>query len=431
MKPVLLVAGTRPEAIKVAPVIEHLRRLGVDFVFVWSGQHYDYEMARTFFEQLSLPEPDESLNVRSGTHSEQTARAMVKLEKTVHRCQPSIVVSEGDTNTVVATAVTSAKCRVPFAHVEAGLRSWNMAMPEEINRKIVDSVSSLHFAPTRLAALNLLFEGISPKGLHVTGNTIVDVVNKHKDTAGQVGEELLDKLGLEKRRYLLVTIHRAENTDNASRLRNIVRALGELSKEFRVVFPVHPRTVLRVAKLGLQRLWRGVSRLTPLGYWEFLGLLMNCLTVITDSGGVTEEACTLRVPCVTLRYNTERPETLMRGNVLAGDRTRTILSLVRSQTRRSAMISGDSSANPLGDGDAGQRIAAALRNSIETGLRIVEPDLRKTPFVIYRLLRARQVPHLRRYESLVAFDKFGLSHVPGEVKYRSSLLIRSKNSRLR
>jgi UDP-N-acetylglucosamine 2-epimerase (non-hydrolysing) len=428
MTRLLLVAGTRPEAIKMAPVIEHLQKLNVNFMFVWSGQHYDYEMSRAFFDQLGLPDPDYDLNVRSGSHSDQTARAIVKLEKIIRRHRPSLVVSEGDTNTVAAAALVSVKSCVPFAHVEAGLRSWNMMMPEEINRKIADSVSSLHFAPTKLAALNLLFEGISPKGLHLTGNTIVDIVDKHKDTARQVGEELLARLSLEKQRYLLVTVHRAENTDNPSRMRNIARALGELSKEFRVVFPVHPRTRLRIAKLGLQRLRRGVTRLKPVGYWEFLGLLMNCLAVITDSGGVTEEACTLKIPCVTLRYNTERPETLMRGNVLAGDRTRTILSLVRSQTQRSTEISSDSSANPLGDGNAGQRIAVALKKSIEANLKIVEPDLRKTPFVTYRLLRARQAPQLRNHESLVAFDKFGLSHVSRDVKYRSSTLVRLRRS---
>jgi UDP-N-acetylglucosamine 2-epimerase (non-hydrolysing) len=391
----LLVAGTRPEAIKIAPIVERLQKLKVDFVFVWSGQHYDYEMSRRFFEELGLPNADYNLDVKGSTHAQQTAEIMVKLEKVIRQRGSSLVVSEGDTNTVAAAAVASVKCMVPFAHVEAGLRSWNMATPEEVNRRLSDSIASLHFAPTKLAVLNLLSEGVSRKGLHLTGNTIVDIVDKHKDTAREVGEKLLCKLNLDRQKYLLATLHREENTDNPSRMRNILRALGKLSEEFRVVFPVHPRTRKRIAQLGLRSLLKGTEQLKPMGYWEFLGLLMNCLVVVTDSGGVSEEACGLRVPCVTLRYSTERPETLMCGNVLAGDRTQIIIGLVHQQAERSTAIRRKPSVNPFGDGHAGDRIAAILKSSIEANLKIVDPDLRRKTVRTYGLLGAQQINHKR------------------------------------
>ena len=192
--PIMVVAGTRPEAIKLAPVIDWLARLNMDYVFIWSGQHYDYEMSRIFFEQLGLPEPDEDLDIRSGSHAHQTAKIIYMLEKMIEKYKPSIVVAEGDTNTVLGSALTSVKCLTPFAHVEAGLRSWNMIMPEEINRKIADTVASLNFAPTKLAVVNLIFEGVSPKIIHLTGNTIVDVIYKFKKNSMKKGEKILSRI---------------------------------------------------------------------------------------------------------------------------------------------------------------------------------------------------------------------------------------------
>jgi UDP-N-acetylglucosamine 2-epimerase (non-hydrolysing) len=389
MTKLLLVAGTRPEAIKMAPIIKQLQNWNVDFRFVWSGQHHDYNMSRTFFQQLPLPEPDDDLDVRGGTHSEQTARIMLKLEKVILLHRPSIVVAEGDTNTVVAAAMTSVKCLVPFAHVEAGLRSWNMAMPEEVNRKIADSIASLHFAPTKLAVLNLVSEGVSRKGLHLVGNTIVDIMHKHVSRATKIGENILTGLNLQKRRYILVTLHRAENTDSQPRLRKILIALAKIADEFRVVYPVHPRTKGRIAELGLERLLTKVTLLAPLGYWEFLGLLMNSRVAITDSGGVQEEACVLGVPTVTLRYSTERPETLLYQNVLAGAEPRTIANLVHRQMELPEKVRKTNLRSPFGDGRAGERIAKSLRNSLDEHLAIREPDLRKVTFEGYRSLRTR------------------------------------------
>jgi len=231
-----------------------------------------------------------------------------------------LLLRRGDTNTVLASALTAVKCRVPFAHVEAGLRSWNMLMPEEVNRRVADAVASLHFAPTEWAALNLLFEGISISSIHVTGNTIVDALLKFMPRVRAQSEDVLSKYGLEKDNYILVTIHRAENTDNDYRLISIVKALLELAKQWKIVFPMHPRTKNALARLGLlENIKNTIKVLDPLGYFEFLALLSNCRVVLTDSGGVQEEAFTLKIPTVTLRYNTERPETTMYGiNVLAG-----------------------------------------------------------------------------------------------------------------
>jgi len=431
MRPLLIAAGTRPEAIKIAPIIEELQKRNVEFVFAWSGQHYDYEMSKVFFEQLELPKPDENLDIRSGTHAEQTAKAMIILEKVIRKRKPSIVVSEGDTNTVAATAIASAKCLVPFAHVEAGIRSWNMTMPEEINRKIADTIATLHFAPTKLAALNLLLEGTSPKGLHITGNTIVDVIYKHKNVAKKVGERLLNELNLEKEKYLLVTIHRAENVENPERLKNILTALNKLSEEFKLVFPIHPRTKKKIIQLGLNRLMEKITQLKPLSYFEFIGLLMNCAVILTDSGGVQEEAFTLKIPTVTIRYNTERPETLIHGiNMLAGAETQKIIELTYRQIENLSKIKKIQINNPLGDGHAGKRIAEILKQAIENRLEIKEPDLRKTPIIKYRLINHQLIEDFDQAEILVEFDKTGTPIIPniqGSKNTRVLIRIRENN----
>ena len=413
MKPVMVVAGTRPEVIKLAPVFKWFDRLGVEYVFVWSGQHYDYELSRIFFDQFRIPDPDENLNVRSGTHAEQTAKVMMGLEKLIEKYSPSVVVGEGDTNTVVASSLTALKCLVPFAHVEAGLRSWNMCMPEEINRKIADAVATLHFAPTKLAAVNLLFEGIPSKCIHVTGNTVVDMVSEYEGLARKRGEELLSDLGLNKYRYILATVHRAENTENPQRLRNIVMALEELSQYYDVLFPVHPRAEKRLIELDLLRHLQNVRIVKPMGYLEFLGVLALAEVVLTDSGGVQEEAFTLKVPTVTLRYNTERPETTMfHVNVLAGADKDRIVKLTLMQAERAEEIRGLSFENPLGDGYAGKRIAQIVKEAVENGLSIKEPDLRETPVIEYRLLDDCDLESSSLFDLLVAFNGDGRPTLP-------------------
>jgi UDP-N-acetylglucosamine 2-epimerase (non-hydrolysing) len=387
-RPIMIVAGTRPEAIKLAPVIWSLDKLGVDYVFVWSGQHYDYEMSRVFFNQLGLPDPDLDLDVRSGSHAEQTARIMIGVEKAIIDYKPSIVVAQGDTNTTLASALASVKSLTPFAHVEAGLRSWDKTMPEEVNRVVADSIAELNFAPTWLAAVNLMHSGVPLKKIYVTGNTIVDVVYKYKDLVVEWGEKLLGEYKLEPGNYALVTIHRQENTDNQWRLENIVKALIELSKHIPVVFPAHPRTTRRLEAIGLlESLKKNVKLLSPLGYFEFLGLLSKSAIVLTDSGGVQEEACILGIPTLTLRYNTERPETVLAGtNILVGVEAENILEkALETVNKRRHLIERRNRNELLGDGRAGERIASTLRGSMGK-VRVEDNDIRFDPYILHALV---------------------------------------------
>jgi len=411
---VMVVAGTRPEIIKLAPVIERLDRFGLNYVFVWSGQHYDYEMSRVFFEQLRLREPHVDLDVKSGSHAEQTARIMVGLEKTIESYKPSVITVLGDTNTVVAAALAAIKKFVPLAHIEAGLRSWDRTMPEEINRVVADALAELHFAPTELAAINLIHEGIPLRKIHITGNTIVDVVYKYLERARTEGEKLLSELGLEEQGFILVTLHRQENTDNFERLQNLVKALTELSKKYKVVFPVHPRTVNRLNKLGLLELLKskGIYLLQPLGYFQFLGLLSKSLVVLTDSGGVQEEACTLRIPTITLRYNTERPETVLLGinKVVGVDWQRVVEETIRTIELREDIIKlVVGRPNPFGDGRAGERIANILKKKLEDGISIESIDTCSDPYITYRMVFKNNVFSADSFRDVIAmYDENGL-----------------------
>ncbi|MEM0172806.1 MAG: UDP-N-acetylglucosamine 2-epimerase (non-hydrolyzing) [Nitrososphaerota archaeon] len=428
MKPMMIVAGTRPEVIKLAPVVKRLQQLGIDYIFVWSGQHYDYLLSRVFFREFELAEPIIDLMVGSGSHAEQTTRLMLGLERVIKDYTPSVVVAEGDTNTVLASALVAAKLLTPFAHVEAGLRSWNMLMPEEVNRRLADSIARLHFAPTKLAALNLLFEGISSRTVYVTGNTIVDSLQEFMSKVVSLSDSVLSGYGLERYDYILVTLHRAENTDNPKRLESILKALNELSRYYHVVFPVHPRTMNAISRLGLSEQLSRVKLTEPLGYLEFLSLLSNSRVVLTDSGGVQEEAFTLKIPTVTLRYNTERPETTLYGiNMLAGADRDKIVKLTLMQAERAEGVRRLSFENPLGDGQAGRRIAQILREVLEAGLTINEPDLRDTPVVKYRLLdETGDFETSSLFDLLVAFDKDGEPVLPWENKLRFIARIKDK-----
>lgn len=426
MVSVMVIAGTRPEAIKLSTVIEWLQRFGVDRIFAWSGQHYDYELSKIFFEQLDLPEPDINVDVRSGSHSRQTAKAMIRMEETITKQKPSLVVAEGDTNTVAAAALTASKSCVPFAHVEAGLRSYDRRMPEETNRIVADSLSELLFAPTELAVLNLTHEGIPLRKIHLTGNTVVDVVLKHKDTAGRTGKELLNELKIGSGEYLLLTLHRQENTNSLSRLSNIIEALSRLSGRYKVVFPMHPRTKNKLRSTGMYGALKRKHNLIltpPVGYFEFLGLLMHSLVVLTDSGGVQEEALTLGVPTVTLRYNTERPETVLYGlNVVAGTEPESVCELTEGQIQKSEELRSavKTKPNPLGDGKAGRRIATAIKNAVEEGIEVETSDTRHDPYIVCTLINSDQLNQLRNiddtFEILAIYNRAGYSQLPPENK---------------
>ncbi|MDV2480879.1 UDP-N-acetylglucosamine 2-epimerase (non-hydrolyzing) [Methanoculleus sp. Wushi-C6] len=346
-----IVLGTRPEIIKMSPVIRECERRGIDYFILHSGQHYSYEMDRVFFEELDLPEPNYSLDVGSGTHAAQTATIMTGVEDVLVKESPEIVLVQGDTNTVMAAAVAASKLQIRVGHIEAGLRSFNRRMPEEINRVLTDHISDYLFAPTETARGNLLAEGIPERKICVTGNTVVDAVYQNLDISRRKVDVLRD-LDLAPREYFLVTAHRQENVDNRARLKEILKGLDRVQKEFSlpIVFPVHPRTEKRIQELGIGT--DGLNLTKPFGFLEFLQLESQAKVVLTDSGGVQEETCVLGVPCATMRYDTERPETLEIGsNILVGADSRRILEGVRSAT---AWKSGWQ--NPYGDGIAGKMI---------------------------------------------------------------------------
>jgi UDP-N-acetylglucosamine 2-epimerase (non-hydrolysing) len=315
---ILFVIGTRPEIIKMSPVIRECSNRGLEFSVLHTGQHYSYDMDKIFFEQLDLAFPKYNLDVGSGTHGAQTAAILSGVEKVLLKHPPRIVLVQGDTNTVCAGALAAAKLHIMVGHVEAGLRSFDRSMPEEINRIIADHVSDLLFAPTEISRQNLLHEGIDAEKIGVTGNTIVDAVQQNIKI-GQQKLHPLEILDLEPRGYFLVTAHRAENVDNSLHLGEILTGLKNISKHYGlpVVFPMHPRTQKMVREFSLST--EGIRVIDPVGYLEFLILESKAMLLLTDSGGVQEESCILSVPCVTLRKNTERPETIEGGsNILAG-----------------------------------------------------------------------------------------------------------------
>jgi len=354
-----IVLGTRPEIIKMSPVIRECERLGLDYFILHTGQHYSYNMDRVFFEQLELPEAKYNLEVGSGSHAEQTGKMLIGIEKVLQKEEPNVVLVQGDTNTVLAGALATVKLGIKVGHVEAGLRSYDRRMPEEINRILADHSSDFLFAPTDKSKQILLNEGITEEKIFVTGNTIVDAVLQNLKISKSRGSVLND-MGLKSDHYLVATVHRQENVDDEKRFRGIVEGLERIRTEIglELVYPVHPRAKENLKRFGLEL--NNVRLVEPLDYLSFLELESEAQLVLTDSGGVQEEACILGVPCVTLRDNTERPETLDVGsNVLAGTNSDRIVERVK------LMLSKDIGwENPFGDGNAGSRIVGILRRKV-------------------------------------------------------------------
>jgi UDP-N-acetylglucosamine 2-epimerase (non-hydrolysing) len=317
---ILIVVGARPNFMKVAPLIRCLRARACAPVLVHTGQHYDDNMSRVFFEDLALPEPDLHLGVGSGTHSEQTARVMVEFEPVCRERRPDLVVVVGDVNSTLACALVGAKLGVPVAHVEAGLRSYDRRMPEEINRIVTDRLADLLLTPSADADENLLREGTEPSRIHRVGNVMIDSLMENLERARQSG--VLDRLSLRPGGFAVLTLHRPSNVDDPPTLLGIMAAVHGIATRLPVVFSCHPRTSGRLRDLTeYSRLVdRGdVRLLPPLGYLEFVGLMSQSRLVLTDSGGLQEETTFLGIPCVTIRENTERPVTVTLGtNVLAG-----------------------------------------------------------------------------------------------------------------
>lgn len=351
-----VVLGTRPEIIKLSPVIRECERLGLDYFILHTGQHYSYNMDRVFFEQLQLPGARYNLDVGSGSQGKQTGKMLAGVERVCQKELPSVVLVEGDTNTVLAGALAAVKLGIKVGHVEAGLRSYDRGMPEEINRVLADHCADFLFAPTAKSRQILLNECLAKKQVFMVGNTIVDALSQNSEISNSKTRILKD-LDLESKKYVLATTHRQENVDNERRFAGIIKGLQLTQKWFDVplIYPVHPRAEKRLKEFGLDS--KGIRLVDPLDYLAFLQLESNAKLVLTDSGGVQEEACILKVPCVTLRDNTERPETLDVGsNMLAGTNPDRILETARIMNARNR-----SWVNPFGDGKTGSRILKILR----------------------------------------------------------------------
>jgi UDP-N-acetylglucosamine 2-epimerase (non-hydrolysing) len=364
---VMHVVGARPNFMKVAPIIKALERTGMTQLLVHTGQHYDRAMSELFFDELGLPRPDINLGIGSGSHGEQTGRIMAAFEPVLEAERPDLVVVVGDVNSTLACAIDAKKLNIQVAHVEAGLRSGDMEMPEEINRIVTDSVSDLLFATDRIARENLLAQGIPPESIHLVGNVMIDSLLEHREKA--LSRPTLDQLGLRGAdgaavAYVVVTLHRPSNVDVPERLAGIVQALEQVAQEATVVFPVHPRTRRRLTDRGFgQRLERqGVQLIDPLGYLDFLNLNANAQAVITDSGGIQEETTILGVPCLTLRENTERPITIEQGtNHLIGTEPGRIVEAFRDVRHET----GAKGVPELWDGKAAERIAQIIMRRFE------------------------------------------------------------------
>jgi UDP-N-acetylglucosamine 2-epimerase (non-hydrolysing) len=355
-----IILGTRPEIVKFSPIIRECERLSLDYFILHTGQHYSYGMDRVFFEQLELPSAKYNLDVGSGLHKKQTATMLGGIEEILIRESPDIVLVEGDTNTVLAGALAATKLGIKVGHVEAGLRSYDRKMPEETNRVLTDHCSDYLFAPTDKSKEILLHEGIPKKQIFVVGNTAVDAIYQNIEIA-KSKNQILTELGLHAGKFMLATSHRQENVDDKNRFIGIIKGLQLVQREFEVplIYPIHPRARKQLELFGIAT--EGLSLVEPLDYFAFLNLENKALLVLSDSGGVQEETCILGVPCVTLRDNTERPETIDVGaNMLAGTSFDRILEAAKLMVKRQKGW-----VNPFGDGKTAKKIIGILMEKLQ------------------------------------------------------------------
>lgn len=366
---IINVVGARPNFMKMAPIIEAMNLYPdkIEHMLVHTGQHYDEKMSQSFFVDLGMPKPDINLEVGSGSHAEQTAKIMVEFEKVCLQHSPDLVVVVGDVNSTMACTITAKKLGIKVAHVEAGLRSRDMSMPEEINRLCTDVLCDYLFTTDHFAGENLAAEGVSGDKVFFVGNVMIDTLMKHRVMAAQ--SKFGEKLGLKRGEYATLTMHRPGNVDDKQTLLGILEALKEISQRVPIVFPIHPRTRKMAEKFGLSDFFtsgekiEGIWITEPLGYLEFLNLNMNAKLVLTDSGGLQEETTVLGVPCITMRPNTERPITCEVGsNIMVGNSKQKILS------EAFKVLDGKGSHGEIPekwDGKSAERIVKVLIESFE------------------------------------------------------------------
>lgn len=322
------IVGTRPNFIKLSALVEEIKNHKIRHILIHTGQHYDDRMSRLFFEELGMPKPDVNLEVGSGTCSKQISSIISRLEKVLIREKPNLVIVVGDVNSTFAGALTAKQLGIRVAHVESGLRSFDMKMPEEINRILTDRISDFLFTTEESANRNLLNEGVQKEKIFFVGNVMIDALLRHKKKSESA--KILEKLNISKKTYAVLTLHRPSNVDTKKDFENIVSILESVQKQIKIIFPVHPRTSKNIKKFNLSNKIKNMQNLVitePLGYLDFLCLMANSRFVLTDSGGIQEEATVLGVPCITLRNNTERPVTLKEGtNVLVSTNKAKILN---------------------------------------------------------------------------------------------------------
>jgi UDP-N-acetylglucosamine 2-epimerase (non-hydrolysing) len=361
MKKIISVVGARPNFMKVAPIHRALEKYSaeVKHLIVHTGQHYDYKMSDAFFQDLKMPNPDHFLNVGSGSHANQTAKIMVEFEKVCMDEKPDLIIVVGDVNSTIACALTAKKLHIPVAHVEAGLRSHDMLMPEEVNRVATDAITDYYFVTEKSGKENLLKNGVDEDKIFFVGNTMIDSQHFAKPLVEQT--TIKQELGLSKGEYVLVTIHRPSNVDIPEQLKSLLEVFKEFSGERKIIFPIHPRTRKNIEKFGFNEFTESIDNLTllePLGYIDFLSLMMDADFILTDSGGIQEETTALGVPCLTMRTTTERPVTIEEGtNILIQPEA----DIIRREFKK--IISGDKKAGripQLWDGKAADRIAEIL-----------------------------------------------------------------------
>lgn len=365
---IAMVLGTRPEIIKLSPVIRECEREEIPYILIHTGQHYSDELDGVFFDQLDLPAPDYNLEVGSQTHGRQTGEMIAGIEDILLKEEPDVVLVQGDTNSVLAGAIATSKLDVKLGHVEAGLRSFDRGMPEETNRVLTDHAGDYLFAPTDDAASLLRREGVPEERIHVTGNTVVDAVHQNRQMAAEKSSIRSD-LGVADGEFGLMTAHRAENVDKEDRFERILRGVSEFAalREIEILYPIHPRAKERLDEFGIS-VPDSIRLIPPQDYLDFLVLEDTSRIVFTDSGGVQEEACILETPCVTVRDNTERPETVDVGsNVLVGTDPERIVTGGREMVNapRDWM-------NPFGDGRSAGRILGVVHNDL--GFARPKPD---------------------------------------------------------